>query len=139
MEQLHPVKIYQQEHTVMQLITFAHVLPPSHLALVQLIHVLMAFASVDHQMLVQEQVIHVIVAHANAGHLLLVLEQAIHVTVGHVNVDHLLLALEQVTHVIVAYVNADQMMNAVGIHLFVVTEIVLQVNDDRHRLAIDYI
>ena len=77
MEQLHPVKIYQREHTVMQLITFAHVLPLSHPALVRLIPVLMAFASADHQMLVQEQVIHVIVAHANAGHLLLVLEQGL--------------------------------------------------------------
>ena len=46
-DQLHPVKIYQLEHIVMQPITFAHVRPQSHPVLVRLIPVLMAFVCVD--------------------------------------------------------------------------------------------
>ena len=68
--QLYPVKIYQLEHIVMQPITFAHVQPLSHSALVRLIPVLMAFASAGHLMLAQERVIHVIEEYVNVDHLL---------------------------------------------------------------------
>ena len=157
-EQLHPVKAYQREHIVMQQITFAHVRPLSHPALVQLMPVLMAFASADHLMLAQEraihviaahvnvellllaqeQVTHVIVVHANADHLLRALEQAIHVIVERVNVDRLILALEIAIHVIVAPASVDQMLNVVALRRFAVMEIALQVSVDRYRLNIRY-
>ena len=64
-DQLHPVKIYQLEHIVMQPITFAHVRPLPHSALVRLIPVLMEFASAGHLRLAQERVIHVIEEYVN--------------------------------------------------------------------------
>ena len=68
-EQLHPVKIYQLEHIVMQPITFAHVQPQSHPVLVRLTPVLMAFVSVDQMQ------------NAVALHLLAVVEIALQVSV----------------------------------------------------------
>ena len=68
-EQLHPVKIYQLDHIVMHPITFAHVRPLPHSALVRLIPVLMEFASAGHLRLAQERVIHVIEEYVNVDHL----------------------------------------------------------------------